>query len=69
MGTRQSPVDLTGAVNASLPPLKISFENGPDRANLVAKNTGHTLHIDCVGQILGKLSGGPVSGFNCVSKD
>ena len=61
MGSRQSPVDLVGAVKSSLPPLKISFENGPDRAGLLAKNTGHTLHIDCVGQILGKLTGGPVS--------
>ena len=61
MGDRQSPVDLTGAVTSTLPPLKITFQNGPDRDNLRAINSGNTLHIDCVGQILGKLTGGPVS--------
>ncbi|KAL5246996.1 hypothetical protein ACHWQZ_G019008 [Mnemiopsis leidyi] len=60
MGERQSPVDLTGAVKSDLPPLKITFKNGPDRDNLRAINSGNTLHIDCVGQIIGKLSGGPV---------
>ncbi|XP_063693185.1 carbonic anhydrase 1-like [Bolinopsis microptera] len=64
MGERQSPIDLVGAIKATLPPLKITFENGPDRANLVAINTGQTLHIDCAGQILGKLTGGPVGDSN-----
>lgn len=59
-GNRQSPIKITRAVEGSLPPLSISFRDGPDRQNLVAKNTGHTLHVDCVGQIEGSLTGGPV---------
>eukprot|EP00116_Pleurobrachia_bachei_P005358 sb/3465620/ len=56
---RQSPIDINGDVQpASLPALKIKFENLP--TPLVAKNTGSTLHVECVGKVKGTLTGGPV---------
>jgi carbonic anhydrase len=40
-GTRQSPVDLGGAVPGSLPPLEFDYSATP----LVVENTGHTVEV------------------------
>ena len=56
--SRQSPIDIKDAVSGSFDSiLDIKFETitGP-----AAQNTGHCLHLDTVGHIEGKLSGGPL---------
>lgn len=42
-GGQQSPVDITHAINAQQPPLKIGWTKKPDKV----VNNGHTIQLDC----------------------
>lgn len=61
---RQSPIDIRNSTPHDIyPKLQVSFTSA-ENDRLIAKNTGSTVHVDCVDKVMGRLTGGPVYGDN-----
>jgi len=61
---RQSPIDIRNSTPHDIyPKLQVSFTSA-ENERLIAKNTGSTVHVDCVDKVRGRLTGGPVYSDN-----